>query len=409
MTRMRSNAIVRRDFYIVSDEQAAALLQARDEGMLLAMEWLARLTVDWEDLAWAGVRGAVKGTLGGLAGSKKTSPTFGIPTSTAPSWAPIQGGTVRADAPKPVLRWMEELVGKVIDRIGKNKWFTRVKKVLGIGFEVLSTIVKTALLDVSILKAIMPIWGAIQGAVVSVDAALNAAITKGHVKLLEADTDLIGTGIPTIALDGFTKYVHREMMLWAGKSVYTFGKTVANILLTIFAAPIATIATAVQTVAEVVYDFIYKLYLACTFNSACNKCHTLLQSGCYVDEFDQEFAAICAACPLIGAFLFANATEIGHINLTSMLAKGNQIVSDSTVWTAGAKVYETQVLACKYITGLGFKPTFRSTTDEEQYGYIMTRIKKTAEEEITLPGSILQTTQKVQKSTFFSLLKKIFM
>ena len=72
------------------------------------------------------------------------------------------------------------------------------------------------------------------------------------------------------------------------------------------------------------------------------------------------------------------ADYIGTVNLTSMFSKGGSIVATNAIWAAGDKVYETQVLASRYLTQLAFKPKVRSSLDDARFGYLLAQPSKIA-------------------------------
>jgi hypothetical protein len=362
---------------LLYDKIYAQALNSRDEGILIGVTLLSQMTVDWEELGWSAVKSGVNTAL------TVTKPKIGTIGGGQPSKPHTSDEYVQNILLQPigkeVVGFLEKITNKAIDRIGKSKWFMRAKKVIGIGFDVLSVVVANMIKSIPVINAIIPFWGQIKGVVKGIDSIIKAVETKGDLALLEADKELIGQGVPSIALDGFSRYVRREMMLWGGKSAYQFGKSLAGVLGTIFAAPAMTVANAVTAIVEAVYSFVMSLYQACSFNSACKKCGEYLVSGKYIDEFGGTFNSIVAACPLIGAFFFGLKQRIGGINLTCMLQDFDHVISDSSLQMAMAtKVCEANVLACKYIVGLNFKPTARSGAYADEVNEAIEMIQATA-------------------------------
>jgi hypothetical protein len=361
----------------LQDRIFAQALNARDEGILIGVTLLSQMTVDWEKLGWSAVKTGVNTALSiekpkwGTIG--KGQPKLSNTSDQYAQNIPLQG------AAGEVLGFLQKAVNLAVDRISKSKWFARAKKVIGIGFDVLKTVVNNMIASIPVIHAIVPFWTQIKGIVGGVDSVLKTVDTHGDLALLEADKDLIGQGVPSIALDGFTSYVRREMALWAGKATYQFGKSLAGIIGTIFAAKAMPIVNMVTAIVEAVYSFVYALYQACSFNSACKKCGEYLTSGKYIDEFGETFNSIVAACPLIGAFFFGLKSRIGGINLTCMLQDFHHVISDSSLQMAMAtKVCDANLLACKYIVGLNFKPKARDGAYAEEVNDALEMITATA-------------------------------
>lgn len=346
------------------DRVYAQLLNSRDEGVLAGVEILSRMTVDWEELGWSAVRTGVKTTL------SVTKPSMGKigkgQTELSSKNNEYAQNILLEPVGQEVSSLLEKVAGKAIDRIGKSKWFARAKHVVGIGFEVIATVIKNMITSIPVVEAVVPFWGAIKGGIKTIDSAIKAFETKGHLAILDGARDSIGAGVPAVAMDGLMKYVNHEMLLWAGKAAYTFGKTLANVLLTALAAPAATVVTLVTSIVEAVYTFVSNVVQAFCFDRACNKCREYLLTGRYIDEFADTFSSIVASCPLIGAFFFALKSRIGGINLTCMLQNFEMVVADSSLQSAMAtKVWNTHVLACHYITKLNFKPKARPGYEED--------------------------------------------
>jgi hypothetical protein len=362
---------------LLQDKIFAQALNSRDEGLLIGVTLLSRMTVDWEELGWTAVKTGVNTAL------SIEKPKWGSIGSAQPKLSNTSNQYVQnivlQGVGGEVLGFLQKAVNKAVDRISKSKWFARAKKVIGLGFDVLKVVVNNMIASIPVIQAVIPFWTQIKGVFGGIDSVLKTVDTRGDLALLESDKDLIGQGVPSIALNGFTSYVRREMLLWAGKSAYQFGKSLAGILGTIFAAHAMSTVNMVTAIVEAVYSFVSALYQACCFESACKKCGEYLISGKYIDEFGETFNSIVAACPLIGAFFFGLKQRIGGINLTCMLQDFHHVISDSSLQMAMAtKVCDANLLACKYIVGLNFKPKARSGAYADEVNDALEMIQATA-------------------------------
>jgi len=370
--RARSNAVDHGDAFFLTAEQGDLLAECRTLGIRRGIEYLSMLTVDWEEMLWEAA-----GTGAGMAADKMS---FGVDAPETKQ--PLMGKglqDVAADkAGEKVKGFLSKVLDKAKDRIVGNAWATRAMRLMGLGVEFLVGALKRVLLSKEVIKGFIPFYDQIKGVLDTVDRGVDAYRLKGSVANLQANAELIGSGIPSVAMAGFTSYLNTEMAESAGLAVYNFGKTLAKTIVQILTAGASTILNVVMTVVELVVSWVHKLYQAWMFNGACLRCREWRRSGAGVEDFTAEFSAVMGSCPLLGAFFFSVADHIGTINLTTMFAKKMSVVPSNSVDAAGAKVWETQVLACKYLARVRFKPKFREAHDAERYGHLLSGIDKVA-------------------------------
>ncbi len=370
----------------LSDEQTAILRESREEGLRRGIEFLSMMTADFEDLLWQAVGTASKTTAGSLS--------YGV-TVPKPAAQTLPGTGAQAavvdkalgEAGKAIGGFLSKSIDAARVRLAESPWVVRSMRVMGLGLDFFVAALKKVLLSREVVATFLPFYDQIKGVVASGVAAEKAIAAGRAVVVVAGAADEVGSGVPAVALNGFQKYLAREKAIQAANSVYIFGKTLATTILQILTAGAATILAVVTKIVELVVSWVNKLYMAWTFEAACNKCRTWRAEGERggIEEFGEEFGTICAGCPLIGAFFFAVADHIGTINLTSMFARGTQVLAASSVWAAGAKVYEVQVLACQYLQAIEFKPTFRERRDAERFDHLLRGVAAIAKNATAAP------------------------
>jgi hypothetical protein len=364
---------------VLSDEQTDILAESREDGLRRGIEYLSMLTVDFESLLWQAIGIASKTTAGSLSYGVKVAKTGErtLPGSDLPMpGSGLQGAAVDKaadEASGKIKGFLEKSIDAARVRLAENPWVVRSMRVMGLGLDFFVAALKKALLSREVIATFLPFYDQIKGVVASAAAAEKAIAAGRAVDVVAGAADQVGSGVPAVALRGIQSYLAREKAIQAANAVYTFGKTLATTILQILTAGAATILAVVTKIVELVVSWANKLYMAWTFEAACKKCREWRAEGERggVEEFGEEFGAICAGCPLIGAFFFSVADYMGTINLTSMFARGSQVLAASSVWAAGSKVYEVQVLACQYLQSIDFKPTFRERSDAERFGYLL--------------------------------------
>lgn len=366
LTRPRAHASLRPDFLYVSDEQAALLNECRIEGLTRGIQTLARLTVDWEQIGWQAV-----GTGTGIVAGKLS---YGFPSepevkTKLPSEG-LQGIGVDKVTGK-IKDFLTSIADKAMARLEKHPWVQRVVRLMGLGIDFLVAYLKKLLTSVEVIKTLIPFYAQIQGVIQSVTSLENAVNMSRSLNSISRHGGHIGSGVPAVALGGFLSYLIDERAIQQTKAAYTFTKTLISTLAQVLTAGASSALDLVTKVVELVVSWIYKIYMAWTFDAACKKCQTWVANGSGVEEMEEEFSNACAGCPLLGAFFFAIADHIGTINLTSMFSKGSRVLPSNSVWAAGAKVFEIQVQASQYLQSIVFKPKFREEVDRDRYGYLL--------------------------------------
>jgi hypothetical protein len=354
-----------RDAIFITSEMGELLNEQRIQGLTRGIEFLSMLTVDWTDLLGKAVKSTVK-TVKGVTGKSESS-------------SPLKGESVQSIAEEKVKGFLGKVLEKAKKKLADHPWAGRTLALMGLGLPVLVAKLKEVLWSKEVIGGFIPFYKEIGGLLDSAEHGMEAYALNTSVGVLAQNAELIGSGIPSMAMTGLSTFLHSEMLTEAGLAVYTFGKTVASTILQILTVGISNIVKVVTTVVEFIVSWIHKLYQAWIFNGACEKCREWRRTGSGVEDFTDDFGAVMATCPLLGAFFFAVQDYIGTSNLTWLFTKKSSVVAISSIDAAGAKVFETQVIACKYLSRIGFKPKFREKPDEERYGHMLKGLDKIVE------------------------------
>lgn len=326
-----------------ADADRQMLLKARDAGIQRGVALLSRMDMDVEGIAWAGAQ---------AAGSLHASYPQGLQGAAE--------GLPRIDALQSGLAGLSDFVrwvyGKVEKKIGSNEWLRRVGKTMGIAVEVVLAYVKEHLLQPSLLKGLLPGFLPVKALVATGQAAYAAWSDRNALQRIERAAPEIGSGVPQVMFQQFSKYLSDEMVANALKTGYTFGKTLASVLLTVFATPAASALALVTDIVDAVCAFVHKVFQAFTFRAATRKCREWVQQGDVAAGLD--FSDGIAGCPFIGCLFFGAANVIGHFNLTAMLTRP-VAMNGANLMHAVSEVSAVQRVACRYVvqTQLPFKFT----------------------------------------------------
>lgn len=331
-----------------ADTDHRMLLQARDAGIQRGVALLSRMDMDVEGIAWAGAQaaGQLHATYPqGLQGAAEGLPRIDL----------LQSGLAGLE---DFVKWV---YGKVEQKIGSNEWLRRVGKTMGIAVEVVLAYVKEHLLQPALLKDLLPGFLPVKALVATGVAAWSAWSDRNALHRIEQAGPQIGSGVPQVMFQQFSKYLSDEIVANALKSGYTFGKTLASVLLTIFAAPLAGALALVTDVVDAVCAFVHKIFQAFTFRAATKKCREWVKQGDVAAELD--FSDGIAGCPFIGCLFFGAANYIGHFNLTAMLTRP-VTMNSANLMHAVSEVSAVQRVACRYVTKTKLPFKFTNPADE---------------------------------------------
>ena len=350
--RARSNAVSgSRDFLALKPTvvELDMLRDARDNGIIRGVTLLSKMTCDVESVIWSGVSSAASLTAGNLSFGHAA----GGPEATAMGRASSNAGEVTYGTVGNFLEWAYE---QAADKIRSNEWVQRLVKVFGLGLKFLLEYIKKTLISADLIKTLLPVHGPVKGLIDTGMRVYDAASASNALNRINQAAAQIGSGLPTVMFKNLQDYLTREVAMNAGKAVYTFGKSLANVLLSVFAAPAATVLSLVTGVIEAVTSFVYLVFQGLTFKGATDKCRDWLKVGDIQEGL--EFGEGIAACPFIGCMFFGAANYMGHFNLSAMLTKPSLLTS-ANLTLAVSEVSAVQKVACQYVksTQVPFKCT----------------------------------------------------
>jgi hypothetical protein len=359
--------VYRPEEHFITEEQGDLLGELRVRGLEFAIDTLSRLTVDWVDLGCKGISATVAAGRALESRSPSPSPMRGTSAQSA----------VAEGATKTFLEWVLKKAQKTL---AKHRWAVQTINLLGKeSTRILMAKLKEVLWSKEVLGAFIPFHSQIGAVLATAEHTYDAVAIKGSLTTLQANAELIGSGIPSVAVAGLQAFLHEEMLTSAGLAVYTFGKALASALVDILTVGIASPLKVVTTIIEFIVSWFHKVYQALTFADACERCQEWRRTGGGIDDFTESFGALMTACPLLGAFLFSIQNYIGTLNLTTMFTKRGLTVPISSIDAAAVKVHETQVIACRYLQQVGFKARFREAADQQRYGHMLTGLDRIVE------------------------------
>lgn len=338
-----------RDFLVLKPNarDLELLNTAHDDGIKRGVSLLAKFTCDVESIVWSGLSSAASVTSGAM--------TYGLPESTPSSSAMGRASTNVGDvAYGGVSGFLEWAYGKVVEKIKSNEWIQRVTKVFGIGLKWVLDYVKKLLLSKELIQNLIPLYGPIKGLIDTGIKIYDAASASNALNRIAAAAAQIGSGLPTLMFEHLKNYLSREVVVNAGKAVYTFGKSLATILVSVFAAPAATALSLVTSVVEAVSSFVSLVYQGLTFKGATDKAREWVRVGNIAADLDLSEGV--AACPFLGCLFFGAANYMGHFNLSAMMTKPALLTSANLSLAVG-EVSAVQKVACEYVksTSVPFK------------------------------------------------------
>jgi hypothetical protein len=233
--------------------------------------------------------------------------------------------------------------------------------------------VKGVIFSGAVMAQLVPFYGNVKGII---DGAILAVSAHGHRTATDALNEMgpaVGSGVATEALNGFTKYARAEMIRTAGKSAYTFAKSIGGLLAEIFSFGAWTVVTFVTAVVEAIAGFVNSLVQAIMFDRATKK---LWDYGIRRQlPAAEDFRTILAGCSFVGCVFFAASNYIGHFNVTSVLASPSRVLSTNMLTSSVSKVAAAQKMACGYTTNAAFSLDFRTPESQAEYGWILKMIE----------------------------------
>ena len=344
----------------LTDKEMGLLEQAQQDGLARGITILSKLTFSKSKMAFAAAESAISVTKSSVDFSKGGSDdTVGS----------ILGDTAEAK--------IQKLLGKCWDKVRqkteRSPWLTKACHVLEVGLNQLLSFVKGVIFSGAVMAQLVPFYGNVKGII---DGAILAVGAHGHRTATDTLNEMgpsVASGISTEALNGFTKYARAEMIRTAGKSAYTFAKSIGGLLAEIFSFGAWTVVTFVAAVVEAIASFVNSLVQAIMFDRATKK---LRDYGiCRQLPSAEEFRTILAGCSFVGCVFFAASNYIGHFNVTSVLANPSRVLSTKMLTDSVTKIAQAQKMACGYTTGAAFSLDFRTPESQAEYGWILKMIE----------------------------------
>ena len=373
MPRERSNAIsLPRGTIALTSKEVQMLSQAQEEGMARSMQLLSGMTYEPWSLGLAGLETSVGIGMSAYSfGSSMSQPAQ--PSTVGSRMADSAAGGQADTGAAGVTALLHKAIMKAQEKISSNPWIERLAKVLNIGISAVMSWIKKMVLDMKLIKQLVPGFDAIMGAAKGVMQAMDAYSHHSVLTNLRQAGGQIGSGFPSEALTGFKDFVSVERARAGAHSAFTFAKTIATTLLTIFAPPVGSIVGFVASVVEAIESFVYLAFQAISFGRATEKMREMIEEKVLMDPND--FRTIVASAPLVGCVFFAAANYIGHFHLTSLMSADTMTLSSSAMLASVAKVGEVQKAACGYVSATGFDFTFRTEEEKLKHGWVNNMIK----------------------------------
>ncbi len=258
-------------------------------------------------------------------------------------------------------------------KVANNKWLSRASHVLEVGLNQLISWIKGLIFSGKVLAQVVPFYGNIKGIV---DGALIAIETHGHRSSFESLVEMgdkVSSGISSAALDAFSKYARAEMIRCAGKSAWTFAKSIGGLLAEIFSFGAWKVVDFVIAIVEAITSFCFSVVQAVLFDKATKKFGDYATARTLPSA--DEFRTIVSGCSFVGCVYFAAANYIGHFNISSMLSNSSRVLSTKSLTDGLTKINEAQKMACGYASSSHFKISFRDAAAKEEFGWVLDMIE----------------------------------
>ena len=307
----------------LTDKESELLVQAQEAGLSRGITLLSHLTYSKKQMAIEGIKGAAS------IGSAAHTYSKGGSSDTVGS---IMGDQAEAQ----IVKLLNACWDNVKEKLNGNVWLTRACTLLKTGVEQLLSQIKGLIFNGGVLSKLVPFYGNIKGLV---DGAILAVKAHGHKTAADTLADMgpaVASGIASSALEGFSKYARSEMLRCAGKSAWTFAKSIGGLLAEVFSFGAASAVSFAIAVVEAISSFVYSLVQALMFDKATKKFEDYATKRTLPSA--EEFRTILAGCSFVGCVFFASANYIGHFNMTSVLANTDKVLSTNMLTSTVPKL-----------------------------------------------------------------------
>lgn len=353
----------------ISEDLQSTLLQAQDEGIMRGIDLIARLHYTKFNM--------IKSGLGVLNNSASAAHSYFTAQNEESATATGQGA---ADEFTSTQGLLTRAWNAVASKLAKDNWIFKLANLLGTGLWPILSWIRDQVLSFEVISKAAPFFGNVKGLVEASEMAHQSYRDFENTSMLNEMGHAVASGVPSIALEGFTKYARMEGIRMAAKSAYTFAKSLGGIIAEIFTFGAWSFIELMTSIIEAVAGFAYSLVNGLLFNKVSDRCRDYV----VMNEAPpaEEFRTMISGSPFVGAVFFAGAFRIGQFHLTSVLSGGDRILSSNSVMFSMSKVNEAQKTACSYVARSHFELSLRHTTDQETLGWILPAMRGYSDESI---------------------------
>lgn len=345
---------------ILNDKEMQMLESAQQAGLQRGVTLLSNLTFSKTQMAISGLQAGVS-----IASASSSFASGGSDDTV---------GSIAGDAAEAkIQQLLHKCWDKAREKVENNIWLSRACDLLEVGINQLLSWVKGLIFSGGVLDKLVPLYGNIKGIV---DGAIQAVDARSQHTVVDALGNMgpqVSSGVATAALEGFTKYAQGEMLRAAGKSAWTFAKSIGGLLAEIFSFGAWTVISFATAVVEAIVGFAYGLVQAILFDRTTEKFGQYAEARSLPSA--EDFRTIITGCPYVGCVFFAAANYIGHFNLTSVLASPNRVLSTKMLTESIPKINDAQLAACGYTRDSSFTLDFRSAEAQQEYTWILKMIE----------------------------------
>jgi hypothetical protein len=374
----------------MNDELLDHLKADQERGLQRGVTLLSKLTFSKEQMAIDALKSSVS-----IGMASHSFATGGGDDDTV--------GSIIGDAAESKI---SALLGKCWDKarekVEKHKWLKRACHLLEVGMNQLLSWVKGLILNGKVLAQVVPFYGNIKGIIDGAILAVNAHGQRTSFEALSSMGDTVASGISSAALDAFTKYARAETLRTAGKSAYTFAKSIGGLLAEIFSFGAWKVVDFVIAVVEAITSFVFSLVQAILFDKATEKFGEHARANTLPTP--EDFRTIVSGCSFVGCVFFAAANYIGHFQISALMSAPGRVLSSKMLTDSLTKISAAQRTACEYTSNAHFKVSFRTTQGKEEFGWILKMIEGFADD---APKSYILTDKATRWQRFKHKTKKL--
>ena len=326
----------------LSGKEAAMLQKAQDDGIARGVTLLSNLTFDRWDMGMRGLDAAV--SVGTSTASFVKNPGGSDDTA---------GSLLGDEAESKINKLLSKAWDKARTKLENTPFLVKACDLLERGLSQLLGYVKGLIFNGKVLGMLVPFYGNVKGIIDGAIMAVDTHSQRTSIDQLKAMGPQVASGVPTVALASFTSYARAEYLRSAGKTAYTFVKSIGGLLAEIFSFGAWTVISFTAAVVEAIFSFVNSLIQGMLFDRTTVLFRDYVKNNTMPSP--AQFRTILGGCSFVGCAFFASANYIGHFNLTSALSSPDRVLSTSTTMAAVAAVGDAQRMACGYSSSAAFK------------------------------------------------------